>query len=151
MPSILLFGATGLMGSHLVAALKKVHPTFPLTVYIRDSSTELHKYLSSNIGVDRIINGDFSETDKISKLASDHDVVINCGSSWDVELTKAIINGLVTKYDEGKGKGRLIHLSGTGNFVDGKKDGKYAGPGAGDSKVWSVSLPNETCACQNWN
>jgi len=35
----------------------------------------------------------------------------------------------------------LIHVSGTGNFVDGRKDGKYAGPGAGDSKVWNVSMP----------
>ncbi|KAE9365195.1 NAD(P)-binding protein, partial [Stipitochalara longipes BDJ] len=137
MPSILLFGATGLMGSHLVAALKKKHPTFPLTVYVRDTSTELHEYLSNKIGVDKIIKGDFSETGKISKLASDHDVVINCGSSWDMGLTNAIIAGLVTKYDEGRGKGRLIHVSGTGNFVDGRKDGKYAGPGAGDSKVWN--------------
>jgi thioester reductase-like protein len=141
MPSTLLFGATGLMGSHLVVALKKEYPTFPLTVYVRDTSAKLHEYLSSKIGVDKIVNGDFSEASKISKLASEHDVVINCGSSWDMGLTNAIIEGLVTKYDEGKGKGRLIHVSGTGNFVDGRKDGKYAGPGAGDSKVWSVSLP----------
>ncbi len=140
MPSILLFGATGLLGSHLVAALKETHPALLLTVYTRDTSTELHGYLSNKIGVDQIINGDFSETDKISKLASSHDVVINCGSSFDAELTKAIINGLVTKYDEGRGKGRFIHISGTGNFVDGRTDGKYAGPGVGESKVWSVSL-----------
>jgi len=133
------------MGSHLVATLKKTHPAFLLTVYVRDTSTELHEYLTNNIGVDRIINGDFSETDKISKLASGHDVVINCGSSWDVGLTKAIINGLVTKYEEGKGKGSLIHVSGTGNFLDGRTDGKYAGPGAGESKVWSVSAQQDSC------
>jgi uncharacterized protein YbjT (DUF2867 family) len=140
MPSILLFGTTGLMGSHLVAALKKAYPSFSLTVYIRNTSSDVHEYLKNTIGVDTIVTGDFSETDKISKLASSHDIVFNCGSSWDVGLTKAIIDGLVQKYDEGKGKGGLIHTSGTGNFVDGRKDGKYAGPGAGDSKVWSVSI-----------
>lgn len=150
MPAILLFGATGLMGSHLVATLKKTHPAFLLTAYIRNTSSELHEYLNNNIGVDRIVNGDFTETDKISKLASDHDVVINCGSSWDVGLTKAIVSGLVTKYDEGKGRGSLIHISGTGNFVDGRKDGKYAGPGVGESKVWSVSLlQRDMCMVMN--
>lgn len=139
MPSILLFGATGLMGSHLVVALEKSHPSDPLTVYIRSTSPELHDYLSKKVGVDRIVIGDFSEAEKISKLASEHDVVINCGSSWDVPLTEAIIAGLVKRSEEGKGKGRLIHVSGTGNFVDGRKDGRYAGPGVGDSKVWSVS------------
>jgi len=143
MPSILLFGATGLMGSHLIAALKKTHPTYPLTVYVRDTSANLHEYLRNKIRVDKIINGDFSEIEKVTKLAFDHDVVINAGSSWDVELTKAIINGLRKRYEEGKGKGCLIHISGTGNFVDGRKDGKYAGPGAGDSKVWNVSLSQE--------
>jgi nucleoside-diphosphate-sugar epimerase len=140
MPSILLFGATGLMGSHLVVTLKKAQPSYPLTVYVRDTSTELHEYLSKKVGVDRIVVGDFSETEKISNLASEHDVVINCGSSWDVGLSEAIIEGLVKRFESGKGKGRLIHVSGTGNFVDGRKDGKFAGPGAGDSKVWSVSL-----------
>jgi nucleoside-diphosphate-sugar epimerase len=137
MPSILLFGATGLMGSHLVGALKKTHPTYPLTVYIRSTTHSLHSYLLNTIGVDEIITGDFSESAKISKLAERHDVVINCGSSWDVGLTKAIIEGLVKRFEEGKGKGRLIHISGTGNFVDGRTDGKLSE----ESKVWSVSFP----------
>ncbi|KAE8444729.1 hypothetical protein EG329_014289 [Mollisiaceae sp. DMI_Dod_QoI] len=135
--SVLVFGGTGLMGSHLIAALKKTHSHLALTVYVRDTSAPLQEYLTSTVGVDRIVNGDFSELDKISKLAAEHDLVINSGSSWDVPLTKAIIKGLTTKFEEGKGKGSLIHVSGTGNFVDGKKDGKYAGPGAGDSKVWN--------------
>ena len=128
MPSILLFGATGLMGSHLVGALKKTHPTYPLTVYIRSTTPSLHSYLRNTIGVDEIITGDFSETDKISKLASEYDVVINCGSSWDVGLTQAIIEGLVRRFEEGKGKGRYFFARKTGfDAWEGEQDASGRG------------------------
>jgi nucleoside-diphosphate-sugar epimerase len=133
--SILVFGATGLVGSHLIVALKKTHPDLPLTLYIRDNSETMRDYLINTVGIERIVIGDFSENDKIAKLTAEHEIVINSGSSWDVPLTKAIIQGLKNRYDEGKGKGSLIHLSGTGNFVDGGKDGKYSS----ESKVWNVS------------
>jgi thioester reductase-like protein len=141
MPSILLFGATGLMGSHLVIALKKAYPNFSLTAYIRDTDSTTNDYLSKSVGVDRIAHGDFSESEKISKLSAEHEIVINCGSSWDVPLSQAIVAGLKSRFAEGKSKANLIHISGTGNFADGRKDGKYAGPGVGDSKVWNVSWP----------
>jgi uncharacterized protein YbjT (DUF2867 family) len=144
MPSVLLFGATGLMGGHLVVALKKAYPGFPLTVYVRDTDSAVQNYLKNSVHVDRIVHGDFSESEKISKLAAEHEIVINCGSSWDVPLAKSINTGLRTRFAEGKGKATLIHISGTGNFVDGRKDGKYGLPPAGDSKVWSVSLPFES-------
>ncbi|KAF4627319.1 hypothetical protein G7Y89_g10841 [Cudoniella acicularis] len=136
-PSILVFGATGLMGSHLISFLKKTIPTLSLTVCIRNNSSTLLDYLNNTVNVNRIANGDFSEHDKISQLAAEHDIVINCGSSWDVPLTKTIINGLTKRFEEGRGKGSLIHVSGTGNFVDGRRDGKFAGPGTGGSKVWN--------------
>lgn len=141
MPSILLFGATGLMGSHLVIALKKAYPAFSLTAYIRDTDSVINDYLRKTVGVDRIVHGDFSESEKIAKLSAEHEIVINSGSSWDVPLAKAINDGLRARFAEGKSKANLIHVSGTGNFADGRKDGKYAGPGAGDSKVWNVSSP----------
>jgi nucleoside-diphosphate-sugar epimerase len=140
MPSILLFGATGLMGSHLVVAIKKAYPDFPLTVYIRDTDPAVNIYLTNSVHVDRTVHGDFSESEKISKVSAEHDIVINAGSSWDVPLSKAIVTGLKSRLAEGKSKATLIHVSGTGNFADGRTDGRYAGPPVGDSKVWNVSL-----------
>ena len=136
MASILLFGATGLMGSHLVPALKKAYPSSPLTVYIRDTDSSLVSYLNQIAKVDKIVHGDFKELDNISNLAAEHEVVINAGSSWDVPLSQAIIAGLKTRVYQGKSKPSLIHISGAGNFHDGRTDGKLSG----DSKVWNVSL-----------
>jgi nucleoside-diphosphate-sugar epimerase len=140
MPSILLFGATGLMGGHLAIALKKAYPSFPLTVYVRDTSDSVKAYLTESVHVDRIVYGDFSEAEKISKLAAEHEIVINCGSSWDVPLAKAINAGLKVRFEDGKGKATLVHISGTGNFVDERKDGSFGGAPIGNSKAWNVSL-----------
>jgi hypothetical protein len=150
MPSILLFGVTGLIGckyiiftkaptlsnfqpAHLILALKKQYPDFPVTVYLRNANID--DYLSSTAGASRIVHGSYSEASKISSLAKEHDIVINVGSSWDVGLSEAIVAGL-NERDEDK-KSILIHMSGTGNFVETRwKDGAHHD----DSKVWSVSL-----------
>jgi hypothetical protein len=152
MPSILLFGATGLMGSHLVIALKQAYPALPLTVYIRNTDDVTKAYLTSSAGVDKIVYGNFGEAAKISHLSSEHDVVINCGSSWDVALSQAIIAGLSQRVDSGKSKADLIHISGTGNFIDHRKDGKYNGPPKGNGKVWNVRtcIRPQNCKSANW-
>ena len=62
------------------------------------------------------MHGDFSETDKITSLSAEHEIVINLGSSWDVPLSQAIIAGLKQRPEESRGT--LIHISGAGNFVD---------------------------------
>lgn len=60
--------------------------------------------------------------------------MINVGSSWDVPLSEAIVEGL-RQQPEGKKK-TLIHMSGTGNFVDKRwVDGSHHP----ESKIWSVS------------
>ncbi|KIW16120.1 hypothetical protein PV08_06171 [Exophiala spinifera] len=114
MPSILLFGVTGLVGSHLVLALRDKHPELPVTVFLRNKSIDT--YLSETARVNRIVHGTFDEKDKISELSREHDIVINVGSSWDVGLSEAIVDGLKKQPDDKKPI--LIHMSGTGNFVD---------------------------------
>ena len=89
--------------------------------------------MTSIVGVDRIVHGDFSEAEKISALAREHDVVINIGSSWFVPLSEAIIAGLSQK--PAGTKPILIHISGAGNFIDHWTTGE-ANPNA---KVWTVS------------
>ncbi len=64
----------------------------------------------------RVVHGTFDEREKVVALAKEHDIVINVASSWDVPLSEAIVEGL-RQQPEGK-KTTLIHMSGTGNFVD---------------------------------
>ncbi|MCJ1405532.1 hypothetical protein MMC11_008760 [Xylographa trunciseda] len=129
MPSILLFGATGQMGSHLVLALRKAHPTLPLTVYLRNASID--SYLTTTVGVSEIVHGDFSQLEKVAAVAAAHDIVINMASSWDVPLTKAIIAGL--RQRPAGATSTLIHISGAGNFVDATTEGGTWNP---ESKLY---------------
>jgi N-acetyl-gamma-glutamylphosphate reductase len=134
MPSILLFGATGLVGSHLILDLKTSHPNYPITLYLRNA--KLDSYLTTTASAAKIVHGTFDETNKISALAAEHDIVINVGSSWDVGLSEAIIAGLKK---EGNGEGKvLIHMSGTGNWVD---ETFMDGSSHESTKIWDVSLP----------
>jgi hypothetical protein len=114
-----------------VIALKKTYPHLPLTVYLRNK--EVDDYMTSTVGVDKIVHGDFSEAGKISALAKEHDIVINIGSSWLVPLSEAIVAGLSQK--PAGTKPILIHISGAGNFIDHWTTGE-ANPNA---KVWNVS------------
>jgi hypothetical protein len=115
-----------------VIALKKTHPNLPLTVYLRNKDVD--DYMTLTVGVDRIVHGTFSEAEKISALAKEHDIVINIGSSWQVPLSEAIIAGLHQK--PAGSKPILIHISGAGNFIDHWTTGE-ANPNA---KVWNVSF-----------
>jgi hypothetical protein len=119
--------------AHLVIALKKTYPRLPLTVYLRNQDVD--DYMVSTVGVDRIVHGDFSEAEKITSLAKEHDIVINMGSSWMVELSKAIIAGLKQR-PTGIKKPILIHISGAGNYIDNKKEGEFDP----NVKVWNVGV-----------
>ncbi|EXJ61426.1 uncharacterized protein A1O5_11741 [Cladophialophora psammophila CBS 110553] len=142
MPSILLFGVTGLVGckfllaSHVVLALKEEYPNLPVTVFLRNNALDV--YLYETAGVQRIVHGTFDERDKIIALAKEHDVVINVGSSWDVPLSEAIVEGL-NQQPETKKK-TLMHMSGAGNFVDKRwTDGAFHP----EAKIWDDNNPED--------
>lgn len=86
------------------------------------------------VGVDRVEHGTFEDAARVRALAAEHDMVINTGSSFDPSLSQAIIDGL--KQRKGGPKGTLIHVSGGGNFIDHRTDGRYDPA----SKVWNVSI-----------
>ena len=87
--------------------------------------------LKSELGVEHVVIGNFSEAAKIASLSKEHDIVINAGSSSSGELVSAIVEGLKQR----SSKGKLIHVSGGGNFIDLGSSGEF-NP---NSKVWSVS------------
>lgn len=102
-------------------------------MFLRNKS--LDTYLYDTARVSRVVHGTFDEKDKIIALAKEHDIVINLGSSWDVPLSEAIVEGL-NQQPEGKKKS-LIHMSGAGNFVDKRwTDGSFHE----ETKIWSVSV-----------
>lgn len=117
-------------------ALKENYPDFPVTVFLRNKTID--KYLYETAGVKRIVHGTFDEKNKIVALAKEHDIVINLGSSWDVPLSEFIVEGL-NQQPEGKKK-TLIHMSGTGNFVDKTWiDGSHHS----GAKVWDDNNPED--------
>lgn len=83
---------------------------------------------------DRIVHGDFSQKDLVRSLSKDHDIVINAASSFDGDFVESIIAGMEERPENSKGT--LVHLSGTGNFIDLGTTGNF-NP---ESKIWNVSL-----------
>jgi hypothetical protein len=100
-------------------------------VYFRNPVAD--NFFRNVVEANRIEHGTFEDEDKVRALAAEHDMVINTGSSFDPALTRAIVEGL--KQRKGVAKGTLIHVSGGGNFIDNRTDGKFSA----DSKVWNVS------------
>lgn len=102
-----------------------------MTAYTRNPSYD--DYLQSTIGFDRIEHGTFDDTDKIRQLSSEHDVVINAAWSFSAEPTASIIQGLKERRQKVQKQGTLVHMSGCGNFIDGRMDGKFDV----DGRVWN--------------
>lgn len=75
--------------------------------------------------------GDFSDAAKISALSREHDIAVNAGNSFTGDLVAAIIAGQKAK--EPGYPGKLIHISGAGNFIDFGTSGNF-NP---ESKVWN--------------
>lgn len=99
---------------------RKTHPNVPITAYLR--STALDAALTA-LGNVTIIHGTFEEYVRIEGLSATHSIIINCAASFNMPVTEAILKGIhVTKI---LSKPILLHLSGTGNFVDHSKLGAY--------------------------
>lgn len=102
-----------------------------MTAYVR--STKPEDEFKAGPKADRIVVGDFGDIEKIKHLSREHDVAVNAGSSFTGDLVEAIITGQKEKPSGSKGK--LIHISGGGNWIDFGTSGNY-NP---QSKVWNDS------------
>jgi hypothetical protein len=125
---------TGDRAASISRQLKQTHPDWPLTVYYRNP--EADSYFNDVVKPDKIVHGVFEDSATLQALAASHDLVINTGSSFDPTLSRALVDGL--KHRKGIEKGTLVHISGSGNFIDGAVDGKFNPK----SKVWNVR-----CGC----
>ena len=103
-----------------LTVFRKRHPDIPITAYLR--STALDSALKA-LGNVTIMHGTFEEDRKLEELSATHSIIINCAASFNVPVTETILKGIqATKIPR---KPILLHLSGTGNFVDHSKLGTY--------------------------
>ncbi|EXJ90607.1 hypothetical protein A1O1_03710 [Capronia coronata CBS 617.96] len=128
MPSVLLYGATGLIGSRLAIDIKTAHPQWPLTVFLRNNNAD--DYFKS-AGADKLVHGSSTDADLVRSLSKEHDIVINAATSFDGDFVNLVISGMEERPEHSKGT--LIHVSGTGNFIDHGTSGNF-NP---ESKVWN--------------
>lgn len=106
-----------------IKALKQAHPDWPVTAYVRSPQSE------SQLNADRVIVGDFSDFEKVKAASAEHDIAVNAGNSFTADPVAAIIVGQKSRAT----KGKVIHISGGGNFIDFGTSGNF-NP---ESKVWN--------------
>jgi hypothetical protein len=116
-------------------ALKAAHPEFAYTALARKEG----QFPAIEAAGATPILGSFADHDVIAQAAYEADLVINCGSSDEIGVARAIIEGSRKRKSEGKSTGILIHTSGTMVFVDKTKEGKWV-EGARLRNV-SIELP----------
>ncbi|KAG8932970.1 hypothetical protein FRC01_011535 [Tulasnella sp. 417] len=121
--SLFFLGVTGYIGGSVLVELKNRYPNAQFTALVRNPKDIA---AVQAIGV-QAIQGSHSDLDLIRKLASEHDVVINCGDSDDLPLTKVILAGLESRAQakpDAQRKPILIHTSGTG-LLQNERDGAF--------------------------
>jgi hypothetical protein len=104
-------------------ALKQAHPDWSVTAYVRSPQA------NSQLKADRIIVGDFSDFEKVKAASAEHDIAVNAGNSFTADPVAAVIAGQKSRGS----KGKVIHISGGGNFIDFGTSGNF-NP---ESKVWN--------------
>ncbi|KAH0421092.1 NAD dependent epimerase/dehydratase [Colletotrichum camelliae] len=136
MPKILLLGATGYIGGSVLYHLLN-HPsltsvitiTNPITTPMRGSPDRLAK-LTENYGsrVKPTLISSLDDVDAITKIASEHDIVINAGSGFHPPSAKGVVPGLAKRKAEAGAPVWAIHTSGCSNI----SDNPVTGPGRPD-------------------
>ncbi|KAI0312892.1 hypothetical protein OF83DRAFT_1066457 [Amylostereum chailletii] len=129
MPSVFILGATGYIGGSLLVRLLKEYPDWTFSALVRN---EKHFEAIRSAGV-TVVPGSFTDKSLITDRSYSADIVINAADCDDIPLTEAILSGMRKRFQEGKQKGILIHTSGTGCFIDGKREGKFDPQG----KIWN--------------
>jgi nucleoside-diphosphate-sugar epimerase len=135
--TVLIVGATGLIAASLIPALRQgTFAHLKLTALIRPGSTKATQLRT--LGV-QTLAGSFEDATLLASLAGQYDIVLDMADSAKPDVTKALVEGMKARP---KGQGVLIHLTGTGNFLDGKGIGEFDKSG----KVWDVSAAGRQTA-----
>lgn len=105
----------GYIGSSALNAILKADSDAKVTVYgRRPEVVEGFSKVDSRL-VPAI--GSLDDHDKLEKLASEHDITVNCADADGKAANQAILRGLKKRHESGKTP-ILIHTSGTGTLSD---------------------------------
>ncbi|KAH7915630.1 hypothetical protein BJ138DRAFT_1176400 [Hygrophoropsis aurantiaca] len=122
---IFLIGATGYIGGQVLSRFLK-HPIAKdaeITCLVR-SAEKAPKFSQLGANVKGVV-GSTADTDLLTKLASEADILISCADADDVPATQAFLAGLKQRHEKTGSVPILIHTSGTGVLTD-NAAGKYA-------------------------
>lgn len=120
----------------LLVALKRAHPELVITALVRSADS----FDAVRAAGAEPVQGSAHDFDLVASLAAKADIVINAALNDDVPVTDCILRGMRLRYDEGRGKGVLIHTSGIAVFLD--KDQNAVGRHNPGAKHYCVSLVN---------
>ncbi|KAE9980466.1 hypothetical protein EG328_000285 [Venturia inaequalis] len=112
-------GATGYIGGNVFTNLVKKHPSYKITLLLRNPPPEFERHFP-NV---KVVQGDFDSSEIISNLASEADIVIHNGDGDHANCLKAMIAGLLRRDKTSY----LIKLSGTGILYDYPDQKQYLG------------------------
>lgn len=128
-PKILLLGATGYIGGtvlHFLTRSSALAGCPPISVLVRgaDRADKLKSTYGDQISTVSLTSLD--DLDLITKLASEHDIVINAGTGFHPTSAEALVHGLAKRKaaiaGNSSGKGTvpqwIIHTSGCSNISD---------------------------------
>lgn len=128
-PKILLLGATGYIGGtvlHFLTRSPALAGCPPISVLVRgaDRADKLKSTYGDQISAVSLTSLD--DLDLITKLASEHDIVINAGTGFHPTSAEALVHGLAKRKaavagnnsDEGTVPQWIIHTSGCSNISD---------------------------------
>ncbi|KZV99411.1 NAD(P)-binding protein [Exidia glandulosa HHB12029] len=112
---VFFLGVTGYVGGSLLDRLVKLLPHAHITALIRsESAIPLYKAA----GVHEVVHGTHKDLDRIRTASSAAEVVINTADCTDVNLTRAILDGMKDRYKETGRRPVLIHTSGSSVLSD---------------------------------
>lgn len=123
---ILLLGATGYIGGTVLhRLLESTHPLLSkhvISVLIRgpDRAAKLQEVYGDRVSP--ILYSDYNDIDLVARVASQHDIVINAGTGFNLASAVAIVRGLSKRQHDSPGSETrrpwVIHTSGGSNTSD---------------------------------
>ncbi|KZV94899.1 NAD(P)-binding protein [Exidia glandulosa HHB12029] len=112
---VFFLGVTGYVGGPLLTRLVKLLPNAHVTALIR-SEAVIPLYKAA--GVHEVVHGTHKDLDKIRTASAAAEVVVNTADCTDVNLTRAILEGMKERYKQTGRRPVLIHTSGANVLGD---------------------------------
>jgi nucleoside-diphosphate-sugar epimerase len=133
-PKILLLGATGYIGGTVLYHLTRspaLARCLPVSVLVRGAGRADKLKSAYGDQISTVLFTSLDDLDLITRLASEHDIVINAGTGFHPASAEALVHGLARRKeaqaaaaaagsDSGEGAVRqwIIHTSGNSNIAD---------------------------------